>query len=276
MITDDNQLALVPHTYQGSLIQQRADDGYINATAMCKAAGREWSAYRRLDTTEAFVTALEGSLQIHRDLLTQSIVTGANDARGTWVHPQVAIYLAQWLSPEFAVKVTEWVYEWISGKHPSDKVWQQFEDRVSLVYDNVPEGYFCIFRESADLFAALIANGATFGTRMILDISIGWHWGKHWRDNNLEAKYGPRQYFDHNYPKYFPQAWSNPQAAACYPEESLPEFRRWMRATYTTQKMPAYLSAQVAQKKLPAKVANDAMAALEQRDRGRAIPRLSK
>jgi len=31
---------------------------------------------------------------------------------GTWVHPRVAIHVAQWISPQFAVKVTEWVEEW--------------------------------------------------------------------------------------------------------------------------------------------------------------------
>lgn len=68
---------------------------------------------------------------------------------------------------------------------------------------------------------------------MILDISVGCRWGKHWREK-LEVKYGPRRYFDHNYPNYFPQAWWNPQAPACYPEDALPEFRRWLWTTYTT------------------------------------------
>lgn len=270
MTADDHQMELVPHSYQGSLIQQRAADGYINATAMCKAAGREWSSYRR--SAEAFIVALEGSLQIRRDVLVQSISTGANDSRGTWVHPQVAIHLAQWLSPEFAVKVTEWVYEWMSGKHPSDRIWAQFEDRVSLVYDNVPVGYFCVFREIADLFASLISNGADFGTRMILDISVGLHWGNHWKKAKLDERFGPRGSFPHNYPKYFPQAWSNPQPAKCYPEDALPTFRKWMREVYVPHKMPAYLRGQVAQKKLAPAIANNALAALAARDAARALP----
>jgi len=154
-MSNDNQLALVPHTYQGSVISQREADGYINATAMCKAAGKEWSGYKRLDTSEGFITALEGSLKIHRNLLIESITTGPNEARGTWIHPQVAVHLAQWLSAEFAVKVSQWIVEWMSGKKPSDRVWAQFEDRVSLVYDNVPVGYFCVFGEIADLFASM-------------------------------------------------------------------------------------------------------------------------
>jgi hypothetical protein len=278
MSSDDNQhqLPLVPHVYQGNLIQQRASDGYINATAMCKAAGKEWSAYRRNSVTDAFLTALEGSLQIHRDLIVQSIVTGDNDQRGTWVHPQIAIHLAQWLSPEFSVQVTEWVYDWMSGKHPSEKVWQQFQDRVSLVYDNVPVGYFCVFRELAEIFASLISNGATFGTKMLLDISVGQHWAIHWKGNELASQFGERAFFDHYYPGYFPQSFSNPQESACYPEAALPTFRRWLREVYVPVKMPDYLKRQVKQKKLPAQIANDTLAALEQRERRRALPRRDK
>lgn len=269
----EQQLILVPHSHQGSLIHQRKVDGYINATAMCKVAGKEWSGYRRLDTTQAFISALEGSLQIHRDLMIQTIMAGANEARGTWVHPQVAVHLAQWLSPEFAVKVSQWIVEWMSGRDPADRVWRQFEDRISLVYDNVPLGYFCVFKEIADLFASMIINGADFGTRMILDLSVGLCWGKYWMDHALERSFGNRMKFPHYYPTYFPQSLSNPQDAWCYPEDALPSFKRWMREEYVPKRMPAYLKSQVSQKKLPAQIANNALAALAKRDGARALPR---
>lgn len=276
MTDQDSQLALVPHTFQGSLISQRAADGYINATAMCAAAGKLWGHYRANAQTKAFLDALAGSIGIPMDLIVQPILTGPNDGRGTWVHPQVAIHLAQWLSADFAVQVTEWVYEWMSGIHPSDKIWQQFQDRVSLVYDNVPEGYWCVFREIADLFATLINGGCNPGTRMLLDISVGSHWGKHWKAASLGAKYGERRYFDHYYPNYFNQSLSNPQPASCYPEDSLPAFRRWVRDVYIPHKMPNYLKTQVQQQKLPAQIANNALAALAQRSANRALPRADK
>jgi hypothetical protein len=270
---DANLQALVPHTYQGAVIQQRLTDGYINATAMCKAAGKEWSAYRRTDTTEAFLKALQGSLKNHRDPLVQSVVAGLNEHRGTWVHPQVAIHLAQWVSPEFAVLVSEWVFEWLSGKSATDRVWKQFEDRVSLTYDNVPAGYFCIFREIADVFATLFSRGVDPGTRMILDISVGWHWGKHWHAVQLEDQFGERMQFPHYYPKYFKQSLSNPQMAFCYPENALPTFRKWMREIYIPMKMPSYLQTQVRQNRITPQAANNTLAALETRERTRALPR---
>lgn len=270
---DRQQLALVPHTHQGALIHQRQDDGYINATAMCKVAGKLWGHYRSNGTTDAFLLALSRSIGIPIDQIVQSVVTGANEARGTWVHPQVAVHLAQWLSADFAVKVSEWIVDWMSGKHPSDRVWRQFEDRISLVYDNVPLGYFCVFREIADLFASMISNGADFGTRMILDISVGACWGAHWRGMKLEQSFSDRMLFNHFYPGYFPQSFSNPQEAWCYPEDALPVFKRWMREVYVPIKMPAYLRSQVSQNKLPAPIANNALAALAQRDANRSLPR---
>lgn len=73
MSDDDKQLALVPHTYQGAVISQREADGYINATAMCKAAGKDWSHYKANATTKEFLEALRGSLGIPGDLIVQSI-----------------------------------------------------------------------------------------------------------------------------------------------------------------------------------------------------------
>ncbi len=108
--------SLVQRAIDGELISQRADDGYINATALCKAASKQWSHYWANAGTQAFVDELARSLGIPVDLLIQSITTGSNDLRGTWVHPQVSIHLAQWASPEFAVQVSQWVFDWVMKK----------------------------------------------------------------------------------------------------------------------------------------------------------------
>jgi hypothetical protein len=205
--------------------------------------------------------------------LVRTIVTGPNECRGTWVHPQVAINLAQWVSARFAVLVSEWVFEWLSGKSRNDKVWQQFQDRVSLVYDSVPAGYFCIFREIADLFATLFSQGIDPGTKMLLDISVGWHWGSHWRANKLAGKHGERKQFGHYYPNYFSQAASNPQDAWCYPEDAIPDFRRWMREVYIPLKMPSYLQTQVQQGRITPQAANNTRVALQDREKRRSLPR---
>jgi hypothetical protein len=45
------------------------------------------------------------------DLLICVKITGPNENRGSWVHPDVAIHLAQWISQIFNIKVTKWVRE---------------------------------------------------------------------------------------------------------------------------------------------------------------------
>ena len=109
------KISFVPHDYQGQLVEQRVRDGYINATAMCKVAGREFGHYNANVTTRAYLAELSSEIGIPISELIQA-VSGGNPARqGTWVHPQVAIHLGQWLSPKFAVLVSNWVYDWMSS-----------------------------------------------------------------------------------------------------------------------------------------------------------------
>lgn len=272
-MTDTQQpsLSLIPHTYQGQIVRLRSRDGYVNATAMCKASDKQFKHYNENAGTKDFVNELASEVGIPATELIQS-VTGGNPAlQGTWVHPQVALHLAQWLSPKFAVRVTQWVYEWMSGLSPEGDAWQMFQERISLVYDSVPVGYFCIFKETSDLYATMISNGATMGAKMILDISIGGCWGTHWRDNALGERFGDRRLYPHNYPIRYPQSLSNPQMANCYPEEALPEFRRWMREVYVPHKLPSYLKGLIAKKKLLPQAAQETVLAIENSDRNRTV-----
>ena len=111
-------LPLVQYEIEHEVIHQRVKDGYINATAMCKAAGKQWNDYWRLKSTPEFANELFSDTGIPVSELIQSIKGGVPYLQGTWVHPRVAIHLAQWLSPKFAVKVSKWVFDWMSGKVP--------------------------------------------------------------------------------------------------------------------------------------------------------------
>ena len=122
-----------------------------------------------------------------------------------------------------------------------DVAWLQFQDRVSLTYHTVPDGYFSVFKELADLFVTLIRGGANVGISFVPDISVGQHWSKFWASENLDVIYGERRKYDHNYPQYFPQSASNPQPSYCYPDDALGEFRKWIKQEYISKKMPGYL-----------------------------------
>lgn len=114
--------------WQGTAIQRREADGFVNATAMCKANGREWFTYARSARTQEYIAALAAHLEVTADLrspshgspqnptaLVQSITAGPNDLRGTWIHPRLAIDLARWISPAFAVWMDGWFLESLSS-----------------------------------------------------------------------------------------------------------------------------------------------------------------
>lgn len=150
------------------------------------------------------------------------------------------------------------------GYDPNNHIpaqWKQFHDRMSMVYNAAPAGYFGIFKEIADMIVHLGQNGIHIDSTFVPDGSVGIHWAKHWKDNNLEATFGPRKKYEHNYPDYFPQALSNPQESNCYPESALGEFRRWFREVYIgAGKFETYLTGKVKEKSLPVSFAQIAVA----------------
>jgi len=105
----------------GYIIESRDEDGYINITNLCKAGGKEFKHWNSLGKTKAFLKALSTAVGIPTAILIQ-LGTGSKfgtteETTGTWVHPQVAINIAQWISPQFDVKVSAWVFEvMITGK----------------------------------------------------------------------------------------------------------------------------------------------------------------
>lgn len=107
---------LIPHTINDRTICQRKDDGYIHATAMCNAAGKRLHNYLRNAITRDFIDALATETRIRATELVVVKRGGTPGEQGTWVHPKVALHLAQWLSPGFAVQVVNWVFDWMNDR----------------------------------------------------------------------------------------------------------------------------------------------------------------
>jgi len=110
--------------WNGVDITRRPSDGYVNATAMCKAYGKRWENYHRNERTQQYIAALERILAktdcgaaVARNRVTgkpdliQTIQGGPPHLQGTWVHPRIAVDLARWLHPEFAVWMDGWFLE---------------------------------------------------------------------------------------------------------------------------------------------------------------------
>jgi hypothetical protein len=190
-------LPLVQYELAHEVIHQRVRDGYVNATAMCKAAEKAWADYNRLGSTQAYLVALSADMGIPITELVQSIRGGSPDLQGTWVHPQIAIHLAQWLSPEFAVKVTKWVFDWMSGNIPGGNLPYHLR-RYMANLTNVPAGHFSMLNEmTIGLIAPLEQLGYVMPDSMIPDISEGKMFSRWLRENGFDPDGMPS--YQHGY-----------------------------------------------------------------------------
>ena len=218
MSYNENQLPLpvIEHAVGDSLINQRAKDGYINATAMCKVVGKQFYDYARISPTKAFLGALGSETGIPVSELIQVVKGGNPQLQGTWVHPQVAINLGQWLSPEFAVRVTEWVLQWKAGA-PTRMPYHLRRYVANL--GNIPKTHFSILQElTYGLIAPMENRGYTLPETMVPDISEGRMFSRWLRE---EKGLDPS-----TFPKYW-HVYEDGRAvqARLYPNALLPDFR---------------------------------------------------
>lgn len=103
---------IIVHPIAGQLVRQRTRDSYIDATAMCQAAGKRLNNYLRAKRTKKFLKALEADTRIRATELIQVVRGGYPELQGTWAQPEVAVDLGQWLSVEFRVWVAGIIRDW--------------------------------------------------------------------------------------------------------------------------------------------------------------------
>ena len=110
------------------IIETRSSDNFVNATQICKAGGARFNDWYKSDSTKRFIKALEKDQKYNLNLATTNGGSGNLDKievnsiklvditrggkyQGSWIHPDLAVDLAQWISPEFKLKVSRWVRE---------------------------------------------------------------------------------------------------------------------------------------------------------------------
>lgn len=142
---------------------------------MCKAAGKLWGHYWENDKSREFAAELSSDIGKPISELIQPVRGGFPELQGTWVHPHIAIHLAQWLSPRFAVQVARWVYEWMTEGAPRTKPELPFHLRRYIAnFNNVPAGHFSVLTEmTIALIAPLELAGYTLPETLWPDISEG-------------------------------------------------------------------------------------------------------
>ena len=103
-------------TLNNIVITSKSDDNFINATQLCQAGGKKFSHWYSLDTTKQLINELASEAGIpvsqsktNLDLSKLVDINKGGTHIGTWIHPELAIQLAQWLSPKFAIQVSKWI-----------------------------------------------------------------------------------------------------------------------------------------------------------------------
>jgi hypothetical protein len=113
-VTTIQENTLVVQPPVGDLtVYQRDADGYLNATDMCRANGKNFNDYTRLASTQAFLRELARvtGIPVSGLVVVERGGDAFNSQQGSWIHPDIAINLAQWLSPRFAVAVSRFIRE---------------------------------------------------------------------------------------------------------------------------------------------------------------------
>lgn len=219
------QLQLIGHRVEGQLVEQRVKDGYVNATAMCKATGRRWSRYWENPNSKEFAKELSSVLGIPITELVQSVAGGIPEHQGTWVHPQVAIHLGQWLSPRFAVMVAGWVHAWMGGGAPRGEIPYHLR-RYGLNRGSVPMGHFSVFNEMIlAIIGPMEEAGYTLPDKMVPDISQGRMFSQ-WLKLKMNVDVTKLPSYPHKYED------GRLVQARAYPDAFLADFRRHLNEVW--------------------------------------------
>lgn len=195
---------------------------------MCRAANKQINDYTRLKTTPQYLGALSSETGIPVSGLIQSVKGGQPELQGTWVHPQVAIHLAQWLSPEFAVRVTRWVFEWMNGSGSANYKFPYHIRRYLINRHKIPPTHFSMLDQmTIRLLGALETKGYMIPNTLMPDISLGRMFSKWLRDNGHNPDSFP------TYEHVFDDGKRYPVQARLYPNEVMTEFNlqidTWIR-----------------------------------------------
>jgi hypothetical protein len=84
------------------------EDGFVHATQLCKAGGKLFGDWKRLESTTELINALSLNEEIP---IIKLLTTTAGRYGGSWIHPDLAVQLAQWISPVFALRVSRYIRE---------------------------------------------------------------------------------------------------------------------------------------------------------------------
>lgn len=128
------EFPIIRRTVNDTFIALRLTDGYINANALCEACDKNLEDYTHLEVTKEFMKELSKETNMQASQLMQPFTSSNPTINGTWVHPQLAINLAQWASPQLGIAVPQWVFLWMSE--------QSVDSKENPVKEELPKNKF--------------------------------------------------------------------------------------------------------------------------------------
>lgn len=113
---------------------QRVSDDYVNATIWCKKFGKLFPEFKRISTTVDFVESLAKNLNM---VSAHVIEAKRGKGGGTWIHPLLAIKLAEWLSPDFEVFVKQTFAAYLKADMAlADSIVERSDDLEAIIRHN--------------------------------------------------------------------------------------------------------------------------------------------
>lgn len=107
-----------------------SENGYVNATKLCNGAGKEFRQWYRLKKAVSYREYVKNQLKwvLKVTSLTINISNGKCSLRGTYVHPDLIVAIAQWCSNEYAYMVNKLMIEYHSR--------QALEEKQAILKEN--------------------------------------------------------------------------------------------------------------------------------------------
>lgn len=139
----------ITRSVNGVVVDQKVRDGFINGTAMAVAHNKNIADWFRNQETIELLIALAYDLGLpvpnygifHNSSITALSATfpelinvkrgSPENGGGTWLHPDLAIQLAQWCNKPFAIQVSRWIREWWNSSYNPSQL-ESDTDRVQL------------------------------------------------------------------------------------------------------------------------------------------------
>jgi hypothetical protein len=121
------------------IIESRVD-GYINATQLCQVGNKRFNDWSSLNSTKKLIEALkkdfigDTNILVSKNMQLIDVKKGNSTKfkQGTWIHPDLAVQLAQWVDPVFAIKVSRWIRELMTTGYVQADTQKTNEELIKL------------------------------------------------------------------------------------------------------------------------------------------------